>query len=276
MDAVGTVYDFYGKYGGEKCVIGSSVCGQPIVAMHVGGQGKQLLFQYAIHAREWVTSLLALEHIMRGVPCGGAWFVPLANPDGAALSLRGDGFLCRLSSSRADFLRRVNGEEDFSLWKANAEAVDLNVNFDADWGSGEANLRTPAPANYIGPAPFSEPEARSLRDFTLRVRPAAAVSYHTKGGEIYWEFGQRGGSLLRDKRLAAALAEHTGYRARMISGSAGGYKDWCIRTLGIPAFTVEAGGDSLSHPLREEALPALVRENAGVPALLAELLAQEN
>ena len=71
------------------------------------------------------------------------------------------------------------------------------------------------------------------------------------------------------------LAERTGYRARVITGSAGGYKDWCIRALGIPAFTIEAGSDALRHPLGEHSLPSLLEENGGVPALLCELLAQE-
>lgn len=245
----------------------------PVWALFAGGQGRPLLLlQYAIHAREWVTALLALEHIRRGVPCGGAWFVPLANPDGAALSLRGENFLDALPVRRREFLLRVNGGSDFSLWKANAEAVDCNVNFDADWGRGAQNVTSPAPANYIGRAPFSAPETRALRDFTLLLRPDATVSYHTKGGEIYWEFGQTGSARARDERIAALLAANTGYRSRVIRGSAGGYKDWCIRALGIPAFTVEAGSEALPHPLGEGALPQIAAENARVPALLSEIL----
>lgn len=272
MDAVDRVFAFYESWRGEKRVIGRSVCGQPIVALHAGGEGKQLLLQYAIHAREWITALIALEHAARGVPRGGAWILPISDPDGAALALRGEAFLRALPPGRREFLININNSADFSLWKANADAVDLNVNFDAAWGTGVQNVRFPAPGNYIGPAPFSEPESRALRDFTLAVRPAATVSYHTKGAEIYWEFGQSGEALARDEALALALAAETGYRSRIIAGSAGGYKDWCIRTLGIPAFTIEAGNDALAHPVGEKALPELLGENAGVPGLLAELL----
>ncbi len=272
MDAVERVYSFYESFAGEKCILGRSVCGQPIVAIHVGQSGyPQLLLQYAIHAREWVTSLLALEHAARGLSCGGAWILPLVNPDGAALCLRGESFLCAISKRRASLIRRI-GRGDFRDWKANANAVDLNVNFDADWGTGQKNVRFPAPENYIGECAFSEPETRALRDFTLRVRPSATVSYHTKGGEIYWEYGQRGAALERDGRIAALLAAQTGYRARRITGSAGGYKDWCIQALNIPSFTIEAGSDAFSHPLNEAALPALLAENVRVPALLSEIL----
>ena len=131
---------------------------------------------------------------------------------------------------------------------------------------------TAAPANYIGPYPFSEPETRALRGFTLAYRPAATLSYHTKGREIYWEFGQTGAALARDKKIAEALAAETGYTAKLVRGSAGGYKDWCIRALGIPSFTVEAGSDDWAHPVGEERLPRLAEENARIPALLAELV----
>ncbi len=271
MDALEQVYAFYESYGGEKRVIGKSVCGQPVVALFAGEKTfPQLIVQYAIHAREWVTALLALGHIRRGVPRGGCWFVPCANPDGAALSLRGGAFLQTLPPERAAFLRRINGDGDLRLWKANADAVDLNVNFDADWGQGVQNVRMPAPANYIGAAPFSEPETRALRDFTLGVSPAAAVSYHTKGEEIYWEFGQSGTARERDGAVADALSRATGYPLRSAAGSAGGYKDWCIRVLGISAFTIEAGRDGAAHPLGEEELPQIMRANADVPAVLSE------
>ena len=272
MDAVDIVYRFYGRYRGEKRTIGSSACGMPIAALFVGEGEPRILLQYAIHAREWVTSLLALDHIARGVPFGTAAFVPLANPDGAALALRGERFLQTLPECRADFLRRINGGPDFSLWKANANAVDLNVNFDAEWGKGVCNVRAPAAENYIGAQPFSEPETRALRDFTRAFRPAATVSFHTKGQEIYWEFGQKGAARSRDKKMAETLAAAAGYRAKHVRGSCGGYKDWCIRALGIPAFTIEAGSDALSHPLGEDRLPQLIAECGGVPALVSEMV----
>ena len=272
MDVLERVSRFWQGYGGAKTVIGRSVCGQPIYALFCGGGRPRILVQCAIHAREWVTALLAEEWLGRGMPVGSAAFVPLADPDGAAIALRGEGFLRTLPPARASFLRRVNGDRPFALWKANANAVDLNVNFPARWGEGARNVRAPAPENYIGPHPFSEPETRALRDLTLRFRPDAALAYHTKGREIYWEFGQRGRARRRDAALAAALAGETGYAVRPAPHSAGGYKDWCVQALGIPAFTLEAGSDGLSHPLGERELPALAAENARVPALLATWL----
>ena len=89
-----------------------------------------------------------------------------------------------------------NKGKDFSLWKANARGVDLKVNFDAKWGPGKQNVRYPASANYIGSMPFSEPETRALAEFTKEVKPDATISYHTKGGEIYYGFEGRARSSL--------------------------------------------------------------------------------
>ena len=131
-----------------------------------------------------------------------------------------------------------------TMWKANARGVDLNVNFDAEWGRGALNSRTPGGSNYIGPKPLSESESRALAAFTLKVRPFVTFSFHTKGGEVYWQF--MGGG---DRRGAELLAAATGYKIKLTPGSAGGYKDWCIQKLGIPAYTVECGSDGLSHPI---------------------------
>lgn len=273
MDAIERVRRFFGTFRGETLVYGRSALGAPLVGFFVGRhEFPVLLLQYALHAREWVTSLLALEHAARGMPRGGAYILPLTNPDGAALALRGEDFLRALPPARADFLRRVNGGASFAQWKANANAVDLNVNFPARWGTGRSNVFRPAPQNFVGRRPLSEPESRALAAFTERVRPDATVSYHTKGREIYWEFFQPAPALRRDEAIARALAEETGYAARRIAGSAGGYKDWCVAALGVPAFTIEAGDDALAHPLGEDVLPALLQENIGVPARLAQEL----
>lgn len=273
MDIVKKVYRFYESWQGEKRIIGASVCGLPLVAVFVGRHSyPQIIVQYSIHAREWVTALLAQEQILRGVHRGGAWFVPMVNPDGVLLSVTGEAFLRQIPPWRAEFLRQINGSGDFCLWKANANAVDLNVNFSAGWGMGESNVFMPATENYIGRRAFSEPETRALKRFTQDICPDATLSYHTKGEEIYWEYGQKGEALARDERIAAVLAEETGYAATKITGSGGGYKDWCIREKGIPAFTIEAGSDALKHPLKECDLAPILVKNRDVVRRLAEAL----
>lgn len=212
---------FYSGYKAKKCVIGYSFKGRSIYAFHVGSPyGKQFVAVYAMHAREWITARLALKHIKKGTACGG-WIIPLVNPDGVEMAQNGN-----------------------PLWKANARGVDLNCNFDALWGTGRLNTRVRGAANCIGDYPASESETLALVRFTERVKPFVTLSFHTKGGEIYWEFCGKG-----DIRGADILSEATGYAVKKIEGSAGGYKDWCILSLGIPAYTVECGRESLSHPI---------------------------
>lgn len=217
----GEVAQRYLRFKGKKCVVGYSFLGRRIFAFHVGSDyGKQFISTYAIHGREWITARLALDHLKDRYTVGG-WILPLVNPDGAEISQGG-----------------------FPLWKANARGVDLNCNFPAKWGSGKLNTTRRGGENCIGDRPLSESESAALARFTLRVKPYVTLSFHTKGGEIYWEFNGGG-----DERGARILAEATGYRPKIIVGSAGGYKDWCIESLHIPAYTVECGDDGLTHPV---------------------------
>lgn len=267
MDVFSEVEKFYSSYQGEKKIVGESVLSRPIFAMKVGTGKPCILSQYGIHGREWVTSLLALGHLCLGLAKGSAWVLPLVDPDGALLSQRG---LCSVPEERKNYLLKLNGTSDFSLWKANADGVDLNVNFDARWGTGISNVRAPAPENYIGEFPFSAPETRALRDFTLWAEPNATVSWHTKGEVIYWEFHQPFRRKRRDKRLAEILSDATGYPLASSKGSAGGYKDWCVEKLCLPAFTVEVGRDRLPHPLGREAVFEIFMKNSEALRRLTE------
>ena len=248
MDVEAEVEGFPVPAGGEKRLFGKSLFGRPLYAIRVGSGRPVCLAQYAIHAREWITAKLALAHLSCGIR-GTLWAVPIANPDGVGLCLHG---VFSAPEASREGLLLLNGSSDFSLWKANGRGVDLNVNFAANWGEGKRNVRVPASENYIGPSPFSEPETQALKKFTEEIRPDFTLSYHTKGEEIYWYYHQSLAACARDKRLALALSDATGYPLCHAGGSTGGYKDWCIKKLKIPSFTIEAGSDGFCHPLKED------------------------
>ncbi len=257
---------FYNQYEGEKCVIGKSAEGRDLYAMFTGRREQPVsISQYAIHAREWVTALIGLEHLRRGVERGGVWVLPLMNPDGALLSEEGLG---SVSPARREFLQKINGGEDFSLWKANAEGVDLNVNFPARWGMGRGNVSLPASHGYVGKEPLSAPESRALAEFSESVCPDYTVSWHTKGEEIYYKFHEPPLRAKRGKQLASIISRETGYPLKSALFSCGGYKDWCIEVLKIPAFTVEVGEDFLTHPLGRDALDGILKKTINVMARL--------
>ncbi len=252
--------------------LGYSLFSQPIYASHVGGySGRQVIVQCAIHAREYVTSLLGVElarHAADTFREDGAYFIYNTNPDGVRLVLDGAAYVpCAL---QGDFLVAVNGgSEDFSLYKANGAAVDLNTNFDAKWGGGAMNRRCPSPESFIGYYPMSEREVGLLGDFTSAIRPYATLSYHTKGEVIYYGFeGQSEASLERDKKIAERLAAATSYTPVPTIASTGGYKDWCIEKFDIPAFTIEVAPSDASHPVSESILPELYEQNKNVLEVL--------
>ena len=248
MDIYQQVQAFYQQAKTQKTIIGQSVFGRAIYAVRFGHGWPVGIATYAIHGREFITARLSLEQYLAGV-CGSMWFVPIVNPDGALLSQIG---LDSAPKSQRKRLTALNGgKKDFRLWKANGNGVDLNVNFDADWGKGAQNVFTAGAENYVGAYAFSEPESRALKDFTLQVRPDYTISYHTKGEEIYWYFGQETWRKERDEKLAKCLSQATMYPLKSVLGSVGGYKDWCISQLQIPAFTVEVGLDEWQHPLTD-------------------------
>ncbi len=260
MDIYEEVKKFYESVATQKRVIGRSVCGRELFAVKIGEGRPTGIVQYAIHGREYPTAYLAFEHDQAGVSKGSCWLVPLLNPDGALLAEKGLASLER-EEDRARLLALNGGSSDFSLWKANARGVDLNVNFPARWGEGKRNTRTAGSENYIGEYPLSEPESKALQVFTQQIRPDYTVSYHTKGEEIYWYFYQSLYACTKDKRLASVLSRSTGYPLAYAKNSAGGYKDWCIQRLKIPAFTVEAGGENYPHPLPKEGIEDMLRKN---------------
>lgn len=243
--------NFLARQGIETGAIGESRYGRMIPYVRLRGTESDaaVLITAGIHAREEAGVQICLRQMYEFVssppPCD-LWFVPMCNPDGNVLARTGAASF----GAYGETLLAYNGGPDFSLWKANAAGVDLNVNFDAEWGRGVQNVRTPGRENYIGPRPVSEPETAALVRFTRRVRPVFTLSYHAKGREIYYDFGQIGKLQSDCRALALEAARLTGYTViEGTRGSAGGYKDWCISALHIPALTLEFCDDALSHPI---------------------------
>lgn len=269
MDIYEKTARFYESFQGEKTIIGKSILKRNIYAVKIGDCLPVGIAQYALHGREFITAELAFLHAEIGVKRGSFWFVPLANPDGALLSETGLDSV-RDDRDKARLIALNRGSEDFSLWKANARGVDLNVNFPARWGKGVKNVKIAGAENYIGPNPFSEPETRALKRFTEKIKPDYTVSYHTKGEELYWYFHQTEQNRSRDEKLAHVLSSSTGYPLKRAQGSTGGYKDWCIRRFKIPSFTIEAGSDMFQHPIRQEGLENILTKNKNALSALAD------
>ena len=259
---------------------GKSVLGENILATHVGSYtGTQVLIQGGIHAREYITSILLIEqarylHNNQLVTDGGIYFIFLSNPDGVKIVLDGiDSVKCPITRQYLTIAN--NNNPDFSQYKANINLVDLNTNFDANWGTGTQNVLCPAPENFIGFYPNSEREVQNLINFTLKNKPSLTISYHSKGNVIFYGFdGESVKNLERDKKIGEMFSEITGYPLILTENSAGGYKDWCIQTLKIPAYTFEIGNENIPHPIGIDSLPEIYAKNKDIP-LIALNLAKE-
>lgn len=253
MNVLQSLECFYQNYNNRKGVIGHSYLGSPIYYFEVFKTTyPTLILTYGIHAREYITTYLAIEqikHFENFGRVGRVFFIPAVNPDGINISL-----------TRCP------------LYKANARGVDLNVNFDALWGSGSQNVFVSGKENYVGKCPFSEIESKSLACFTLDVKPDMTVSYHSKGEEIYWDFHQKGKRAEQDYQMAKVVKRLTGYKIKSGLASAGGYKDWCVKRLKIPALTIEVGSDDLTHPINQNFLNPIFEKNQWVVNALTEQL----
>jgi len=259
--------EFFAKCGVEVGALGASEDGRLIPYIFIGKKDAPAVFITAgIHAREHVSSYLvmrqaehALNHYNNLNACeqkkfGGIYFMPTLNPDGLEICRKGVRALKKCDKRFVANLIKQSGKER-GFYKANALGVDLNVNFDAKWGTGASNVFTASIENFVGTAPFSAAETRCIRDFTLIHRPIATVSYHSLGRELYWQFGQNSKNEKRDFDIAKYLNKKLKYAILPDSGtSAGGYKDWCISNLSIPSFTIELGSDTLSHPVVDYSL----------------------
>lgn len=248
-------------------VIGKSTFGKKIYAVEkiVNRSFSTAIFVSSIHARENISSdLLAKfldDDLFSKINKFNLSFILMANPDGVELS---QNWLDSAPKKYRKFLKEINGSEDFSLWKANGRGVDLNNNFNANFGTNTSHF-SPASSGFAGKRAESERETKAIVRYIKKMKPFFCVAYHTKGEEIYFNFFQKGKDLERDSLIANNFAKSTGYTIKNVEKvSSGGLKDYLVQTLKIPAITVELGSDDLSHPIQKEHLNDIFLRNKNI------------
>lgn len=256
--------------------IGKSVFGREIPAVRIGRTNEYVLYAGAFHGTERITATLLLMFIeelcealqkhekisdidaVKAMYGRGVIIVPMVNPDGCEIALKGPAS-CGYFAGR---IQRICGGKHEN-WNANLRGVDINHNFDADWlALHEAEKRSgifgPAPRQFGGNKPHSEPETVALVDLCRFVRIRHAVAFHSQGEVIYWNFGKQ--TPLKARRMAEIMAASSGYALDVPTGLAygGGFKDWFIEKQQRPAFTVEVGLGK--NPLDPAVLPQLYNQ----------------
>jgi len=244
-----------------------------------GPKGKPVLFiQGAIHAREYTTTEAVTrfaEQLIAGYGTDAnitalldfvdIRVVPIANPDGRKFAEQG--YSWRKNTNPGD------GTAPFPLY-----GVDLNRNYDAQWGQVPGGASTdPADLTYQGTGPFSEPESQSLRDYLLNVLPdqkgedlfdaapedAPNIYYdvHSFGNLVLYPFGFDPNPDTQEIELAPNyeglrnLGLKVGYftgidgeaydvqRALTLYPTSGTTDDWVYETFGNASYTLELGTD---------------------------------
>jgi carboxypeptidase T len=127
------------------------------------------------------------RRVTRLVDTRRTWIVFMVNPDGVEFD-RGGG---PLDGGRHRGWRKNRQPTPGS----SAVGTDLNRNWGYRWGCCGGSSGSPGSHDYRGPAAWSAPEVRAVRDFVEsrvvdgRQRITAHISFHSAGEMVLWPYG---------------------------------------------------------------------------------------
>lgn len=255
--------------------IGQSVLGKPIKEIRLGKGTKKVHLNASFHANEWITTAILMDVLnafllsltngnsIRGLSSLPLYnvvdlsIVPMVNPDGVDLVLEGPP-----SEMREEILAINRGSTDLTGWKANIRGVDLNNQYPANWEIEKERKeeKAPAPRDYPGDAPLTEPEAITMANLAYNRGFDRLLALHTQGEEFYW--GYEGLEPSESRVLAEEFQRVSGYQAVQFIDSHAGYKDWFIQEFRKPGFTLELGMGTNPLPLSQ--FPEIYEEFLGI------------
>ena len=248
---------------------GVTADGRNLYVIYFGNQNasRQIFICAATHAREYMTAQLVMKqleyycaHYEDGSYNGTAYrdifentcfvIVPMVNPDGVSISQFGEEGLNRedlRQNLRAIYESDKNGgytdeayDTYLTRWKANGMGVDLNRNYSPGWES-VTDRTAPSSGLYKGTQPGSEAESQALMNIVDGLsNPLLAISYHSYGSLVYWQYGQAEPLWSKNQQRAAHVEALTTYYQAGYSNEAG-FSNWCVNVKGIPSVTIETG-----------------------------------
>ena len=265
--------------------MGYSVLGKPLYWLSIGEGEREVFYNGAHHANEWITTPLlmkflenyarayAFEDSIGGQPAAelyrraALYIAPMVDPDGVDL-VTGE-----LPAGSAAYAKAQRIAADYpaipfpSGWKANANGVDLNLQYPAGWEDAREikfaqGFTAPAPRDYVGAAPLDQPESRAVYNFTLAHDFKLTLSYHTQGEVIFWKY--RDYEPADSYAIGRRFSQLSGYSLELTppESANAGYKDWFIQQYDRPAYTIEVGRGTSPLPLSQ--FNRIYRANEGI------------
>ncbi len=266
----------------ETGSIGKSVMGRELYYVRLGRGSREVSYNASHHANESITTpvlMKFIENYAKAYAAGSSiqgynirelfdltsiYIIPLVNPDGVDLVAYWPDYDDPAFTNAARL--NTTGLPLPSVWKANIRGVDLNLNYPAEWEKEkqeelERGITGPAPRDYGGEAPLSEPESRAMAEFTRAHDFRIVIAYHTQGEVIYWQFQNYAPPVALT--IANQFAAITGYVVEEGTPEAAyaGYKDWFLQEFRRPGYTFEVGRGVNPIPLSQA--PDIYRRNEG-------------
>ena len=152
--------------------------------------------------------------------------------------------------------------------------MDLNLQFPAGWLNARRikfaqGYTMPAPRDFVGEGPLTEPEALAIYNFTLVHNFRLILAYHTQGEVIYWKYSDYLPPY--SEEIGRRFSEASGYTLDITppESAYAGFKDWFIQEYNRPGYTIEAGLGE--NPLPISQFDQIYSDNIGILVLGAVL-----
>jgi len=261
--------------------VGQSLQGRDMKVVRLRGAGytsgdTRVFITYNIHAREWISGMSGvyqIENLIKKVQQEPDYLantevviMPMSNPDG---------FQHSTTSSR---YHRKN------MRSGSCTGVDLNRNFDANWG-GEGSSGSQCSDTYRGTRAFSEPETQVIKQVMLEASTTLYVDVHAYSQLILSPYGYTtadhpretvyralGGNIQAAIRAESGATWTEGPTAKVLYAASGASNDYAdkLGALGL-CFELRPWGNrgvlGFSPPA-SDILPGAQESYAGIMAAI--------